>query len=80
MIVGLGLALVGTFSISYAIFVSTIILRVPAASVEELGKIPFTLANQILHQILWIGSLIGVYTLPSWTLLTGRRLLTNVKA
>ena len=76
VIVGLGLALFGTFTIGFAIFVSTIILHVPAASVEELVKIPFTPANEILHRFLWIGSPMGVYTLPFWTLLAGRKVLT----
>jgi hypothetical protein len=48
-VVGLGLAIVGTFSIGYSLFVSTLILKIPAATVEELQKIPFdTPANQIL--------------------------------
>ncbi|WP_426671508.1 hypothetical protein ACPPVU_09745 [Mucilaginibacter sp. McL0603] len=81
MVVGLGLALVGTFCIGYAIFVSTLILKIPAATIEEIQKIPFdTPANQILHKIIWIGSPMGVLTLPFWTLLLGLRLLKNKNA
>ena len=75
MVVGLGLALVGTFPTGYAIFVDTTVLQIPAASDEAVQKVPHTPANQILHFILVIGSLMGVATLPIWTLLLGRRLL-----
>jgi len=75
IVVGFGLALVGSFPLQYAIFVDKIILQVPAASDEAVAKIPISHANMILHQILWIGSPLGVLTLPFWTLLLGRRLL-----
>lgn len=76
IVVGLGLALVGIFPLGYGVFVDPIILQIPAASDEAVQKIPFdTAANQILHQILWVGSFMGVATLPVWTLLLGRRLL-----
>lgn len=75
MVVGLGLALVGTFPLEYAIFVDTIMLAIPAASDAEVQKIPINEANRIIHQILWIGAPLGVLTLPFWTLLLGRRLL-----
>jgi hypothetical protein len=72
MIVALGLAIVGTFCIGYAIFVDIIILRIPAATIEEVQKIPFdTPANQILHWFIYIGSPMGILTLPFWTLLAG---------
>jgi len=73
--VGLGLALVGTFPPGFAIFVDTIVLRIPAASDVAQANVPMTSVNKILHQILWIGSFMGVLTLPSWTILIGRRLL-----
>jgi len=76
VVVGLGLALVGLFPLGYAIFVNIIILHIPAASNEVIGKIPLdTPANVFLHQILWVGSFMGVLTLPIWTILTGARLL-----
>jgi uncharacterized membrane protein YhaH (DUF805 family) len=71
LVVGLGLALVGAFPLGYAIFVDTIILQIPAASEEAVAKVPITLANMVLHQILWVGSLMGVLTLPFWTILLG---------
>jgi hypothetical protein len=74
IVVGLGLALVGAFPLGYAIFVDTIVLRIPAASDAAQANIPMTPANIILHQTLWIGSFMGVLTLPFWTLLLGRRL------
>ncbi|MDB5024222.1 MAG: hypothetical protein JWP78_1977 [Mucilaginibacter sp.] len=73
MVVGLGLALVGVFCIGYALFVDVIILRIPAATVEEVQKVPDTPANQILHQINWVGAPMGVLTLPFWALLLGLR-------
>ena len=76
MVVGLGLVLVGTFPLGYAIFVDKIILQIPAASDVAVAKIPAnTPANNILHQIIWIGSFMGVLTLPFRTLLIGRRRL-----
>lgn len=75
IVVGLGLTLVGIFNIGYAIFVSPIGLRIPAAPIEELEIPVDTTANIILHMILNIGSLMGVLTLPIWTIILGRKLL-----
>jgi hypothetical protein len=75
MFVGLGLSLVGIYPLGYAIFVDTIILQIPAPTNEVLESIPMTFANGIIHLILMFGSLIGVLTLPFWTILIGRRLL-----
>lgn len=76
IIVGLGLALVGIFPVGYAFFVDNVILHIPAPSDEVMGKIPTeTPANIRLHQILYIGSFMGVLTLPIWTILIGIRLL-----
>jgi hypothetical protein len=75
MVVGLGLLLVGIFFIGYIIFVSTIPLHIPAASIEEASNIPITPANGFFHYFLFIGSLLGVLTLPFWTILTGCKLL-----
>lgn len=76
IIVGFGLALVGIFPVGYAFFVDNVILHIPAPSDEVIDKIPTeTLANIILHRFLYIGSFLGVLTLPVWTILTGVRLL-----
>jgi len=74
IIVGTGLILAGIFPVGYAIFVDTIILQIPAASDEAVQKIPDTTANMILHQMVAVGTLLGVITLPVWTILLGRKL------
>jgi hypothetical protein len=74
IMVGVGLILAGIFPVGYAIFVDTIILHIPAASDEAVQKIPDTTANMILHQIVAVGTLLGVVTLPIWTILLGRKL------
>ncbi len=80
MVVGLGLILVGIFFVGYTIFVSTIPFRIPAASFEEGSEIPITWANSFLHYFLDIGSLLGVLTLPIWTILLGVRFLREKRA
>jgi len=72
IIAGLGLALVGTFVIGFAIFVSMDAIRVPAPPMKYYPETP---ANLFLHQILYTGSFMGVLTLPAWTILMGRWLL-----
>ena len=75
ILVGLGLALVGIFPLGYALFVDKMILQIPAATDEAVAKIAAdTTANIILHKIIWIGSFMGVLTLPFWTILLGKRL------
>ena len=74
IIVGVGLILAGIFPVGYAIFVDTIILQIPAASDEAVQKIPETTANMILHQMVAVGTLLGVVTLPIWTIILGRKL------
>jgi hypothetical protein len=78
ILVGLGLALVGTFPPGFAIFVDPGILRVPTLKLpdEEMIRLGTKPANQILHQILYIGTF-GVATLPIWTILLGWTLLRN---
>lgn len=77
IIVGSGLILAGIFPVGYAIFVDTIILQIPAALDEAVKRIPTdTIANIILHQIVAVGTLLGVVTLPIWTTLLGRKLLS----
>jgi hypothetical protein len=71
MVVGLGLTLVGIFPLGYAIFVSPVIFHIPPIQPIDHD----TLANYILHWIIYVGSFMGVFPLPFWTLLLGRRLL-----
>lgn len=73
MVVGFGLMLVGTFPVGYTIFVDTSPLQIPAIAPED-GPVNFTPANTILHQVLVIGSLMGVATLPIWSILLGVKL------
>lgn len=80
LVVGLGLALVGTFPLGYSIFVDTIVLQIPAASAEAFKQMPTStpaqaMMNSIIHFILFVGSLLGVLLFPLWTILLGRRLL-----
>ena len=72
MIVGVGLAMVGIFPPAYAIFVDAILIHIPAPPPELIEKIPVdTPANIFLHKILFIGSFMGVLTLPFWSILLG---------
>ena len=77
IIVGFGLVLVGIFPLGFAIFVDNIILHIPSPTDEEYRKIAVRQipANIFIHKILWIGSFMGVLTLPIWTILVGVRLL-----
>jgi hypothetical protein len=76
ILVGFGLVLVGIFPVGYAIFVDHVILQIPAPSNEVMDKIPAeTPANILIHQFLYIGSFIGVLTLPIWTIFIGVSLL-----
>ena len=72
IIVGLGLVLVGLFPLGFAVFVDPSSLQIPAAPPKEF---PQTVANKILHLVVFIGSIMGVLLLPVWTILLGRRLL-----
>ncbi|MBB5055452.1 hypothetical protein HDF16_000121 [Granulicella aggregans] len=74
IVVGLGLVLVGTVFPGLAVFVYPNMLRVPAVPVDD-ETLQQTEINRILHLVLAIGSLLGVVTLPIWTLLLGSRLL-----
>ena len=75
IIVGIGLILVGIFPVGYALFVDTIILQIPAASDEAVQKIPTdTTANIIIHQMVAVGTFLGVVTLPVWTTFLGQKL------
>jgi hypothetical protein len=73
MVVGLGLVLVGTVFPGLAIFVYPTMLKIPAVPQENFA-LQDTQINYVLHRILDIGSLMGVVTLPFWTILTGFQL------
>ena len=73
MIVGSGLALVGIAFVGIA-FVYPSLLAIPAVPQENIVELN-TLTNNISHHILYVGSYMGVATLPIWTILTGLKLL-----
>ncbi len=75
MIIGLGLVAFGSFFPAYAIFVDTVILRVPPVDMATYPEPPMNFANMFIHKIIWIGSIVGVAPLPVWTMLVGRYLL-----
>ena len=72
VVVGFGLLLVGTFPLAYGIFVDPIALHGP---VPPNYPNPDTTATAIIHGVFFVGTLLGVYTYPIWTILLGRRLL-----
>jgi hypothetical protein len=74
MVVGLGLALVGIAWGGMAAFVYPSMLAIPAVPLENVVE-QNTVANNISHHILYVGSYMGVATLPIWTILTGLKLL-----
>ena len=73
MVVGLGLTLVGIAWLGVA-FVYPSMLAIPAVPLQNVVE-QNTLANNIFHHILYVGSYMGVATLPIWTILTGLKLL-----
>jgi hypothetical protein len=77
MVVGFGLALVGTFPSGMAIFVPWYTLGDPPATpaVQPEVSAGVHLADNVFHQFLLIGTFMGVITLPIYTILIGRRLL-----
>jgi hypothetical protein len=79
MVVGFGLVLVGTVFPGLAAFVYPNMLKIPAVSVAD-EAFQNTEINRILHLILSIGSVLGVVTLPIWTLLMGAKLLKREDA
>ena len=76
-VVGLGLIIAGMFLPLYASFVSTIVLQIPAVDPSNPANYPdhFTWMNQHLHYLLEVGTMMGVLTLPFWTILIGRKFL-----
>jgi len=73
-VVGAGLILVGTFPIAFNIFVDPIgfVGTLPDNYVDK-----DTIANNIVHLILLIGSFMGVAILPIWSILLGRKFLRS---
>ena len=71
-VVGFGLLLVGTFPLAYAVFVDPIGLHGP---IPANYPNPETTANAIIHDVFYVGTVLGVWTYPFWTILLGRRLL-----
>ncbi len=80
IVVGSGLLIVATYVPGYAIFVDPVILRIPVVDLANYPEPPMDLANTILHQMIWIGTIMGVVTLPIWTILLGTRLLREQRA
>jgi hypothetical protein len=79
MVVGFGLVLVGIVFPGLAVFVYPNMLKIPAVPVDD-EVFQNTEINQILHVLLAIGSVLGVATLPVWSLLTGAKLLSKEPA
>ncbi len=77
MVVGFGLALVGTFPSGMAIFVPWYTIGAPPelSTVTPEVSAGVHLADILFHQLLLIGTFIGVITLPIYTILLGRRLV-----
>ena len=77
-VVGLGLILVGSFPLGFAMLVDPVVFH---GSPSALGANPegTEAANRIIHIILQVGSLIGVWTYPIWSILLGRTLLQRHK-
>jgi hypothetical protein len=75
MIVGLGLALVGTCFVGIC-FVYPTQLAIPAVPMESIKEVN-SVANTFFHQLLFYSSFMGVATLPIWTILTGFQLLNK---
>jgi hypothetical protein len=74
IVAGVGLILVSAFPIGYALFVDPAILHGPVGDDDPTP--PGTdRANQIVHVVLAIGTLIGCSTYPIWSALAGRWLL-----
>lgn len=77
-LVGFGLILVGLFPVGYGFLIDPTVLRIPIGNMEA-SVAEFTPLNAVLHQILLIGSWLGVATLPVWSSLLGWRLLRGRK-
>ena len=76
IVAGIGLVLVATFPVGYAILVDPVyIFHIPAieATPHDTG------VNRMLHKIIWLGSLMYELPLPVWAILFGIRLLRKKK-
>jgi hypothetical protein len=73
MIVGLGLALVGTCFVGLC-FVYPSQLLIPAVPQESVKEVN-SATNTFFHQLLFFSGFVGVATLPIWTILSGFQLL-----
>ena len=71
-VVGVGLMIAAVFPVGNFLFVDPTFGPLPFNSEPPAGT---ERANQILHNILAIGGLLGVAPLPIWTALVGRKLL-----
>jgi hypothetical protein len=76
MIVGFGLALVGTSFVGMC-FVYPAMLAIPAVPLESVKEVN-SVANTFFHQLLFYSSFVGVAILPIWTILTGFQLLKKM--
>lgn len=79
IVVGFGLVLVGTVFPGLAIFVYPNMWKIPAVPVDD-EVFQHTAINHILHVLLAIGSVLGVVTLPVWSLFTGAKLRSKEDA
>lgn len=76
IVAGIGLLLVSAFPIGYAMSVDPAILRGPVSDDDPTPPGTDT-ANQVVHIVLAVGTLVGCSTYPVWSALTGRWLLTR---
>lgn len=74
MVIALALAVLGTVPLVYAILVDPVSLHIPAI---DPTTYPDTAVNHFLHLVIPILSFLGVFPLPFWTILLGRRLLRH---
>ena len=73
-VVGLGLILVGSFPLGFAVLVDPVVFHGPPSAMG--ANLDGTeAANRIIHIVLLIGTLTGVSTYPIWSILLGRTLL-----
>lgn len=76
IVVALGLLSVGTVFPGLATFVYPNMWKIPAVPVNDEVFVHSGI-NHVLHIILAVGSLFGVFMLPAWTLLIGSNLLAR---
>jgi hypothetical protein len=69
----MGLVLTGVSFVGLC-FIYPATLAIPAVPMEKVPQVN-SAANTFFHQLIFISSLMGVATLPIWTILTGFQLL-----